>query len=133
MPKAARIFFMGVSISELRRPVATTPCSGNRRVIDRKRDLLKSQRKKGFANLPPTLRVYTKEIERLVLWMVVVRGVALSSMTVEDCEAYKDFLKGPVASFVGPKRPCSSGRWRPFTPEGLSADSCQTTQSCPGN
>jgi integrase len=76
-----------------------------------------------YRDRPPTLRVYTKEIERLVLWLVVVRGVALSSMTVEDCEAYKDFLKGPVASFVGPKRSRASGRWRPFTPEGLSADS----------
>jgi integrase len=76
-----------------------------------------------YRDRPPTLRVYTKEIERLVLWLVVVRGVALSSMTVEDCEAYKDFLKKPVESFVGPKRPRSSGRWRPFTPEGLSADS----------
>jgi integrase len=76
-----------------------------------------------YRDRPPTLRVYTKEIERLVLWLVVVRGVALSSMTVEDCEAYKDFLKGPVESFVGPKRSRTSGRWRPFTPEGLSADS----------
>jgi len=58
-----------------------------------------------------------------VLWLVIVRGVALSSMTVEDCEAYKDFLKTPIPTFVGPKRPRSSGRWRPFTPEGLSAES----------
>jgi integrase len=71
----------------------------------------------------PTLRAYTRELERLVLWLVIVRGVALSSMTVEDCEAYKDFLKTPSASFVGPKRPRASGRWRPFTPEGVSPDS----------
>ncbi|WP_213780796.1 phage integrase family protein [Caballeronia sp. dw_276] len=71
----------------------------------------------------PTLRAYTRELERLVLWLVIVRGVALSSMTVEDCEAYKDFLKTPIASFVGPKRSRASGRWRPFTPEGLSPDS----------
>jgi site-specific recombinase XerD len=44
-------------------------------------------------------------------------------MTVEDGEAYKDFLKNPIPTFVGPKRPRSSGRWRPFTPEGLSPDS----------
>ncbi|MDN7180583.1 integrase [Caballeronia sp. SEWSISQ10-4 2] len=62
-------------------------------------------------------------MERLVLWLVIVRGVALSSMTVEDCEAYKDFLKSPIPTFVGPKRPRLSGRWRPFTLEGLSADS----------
>ncbi|WP_370469721.1 phage integrase family protein [Caballeronia sp. SBC2] len=76
-----------------------------------------------YRDRPPTLRVYTRELERLVLWLVVVRGVALSSMTVEDGEAYKDFLKNPIPTFVGPKRPRSSGRWRPFTPEGLSPES----------
>ena len=76
-----------------------------------------------YRDRPPTLRAYTRELERLVLWLVIVRGVALSSMTVEDCEAYKDFLKTPIASFVGPKRSRASGRWRPFTPEGLSPDS----------
>ncbi|MEA3098634.1 MAG: hypothetical protein QOF74_2874, partial [Caballeronia mineralivorans] len=58
-----------------------------------------------------------------MLWLVIVRGVALSSMTVEDGEAYKDFLKNPIPTFVGPKRPRSSGRWRPYTPEGLSPES----------
>jgi hypothetical protein len=76
-----------------------------------------------YRDQPPTLRVYTRELERLVLWLVIVRGVALASMTVEDGEAYKDFLKNPIPTFVGPKRPRSSGRWRPFTPEGLSPDS----------
>jgi len=76
-----------------------------------------------YRDRPPTLRAYTRELERLVLWLVIVRGVALSSMTVEDCEVYKDFLKSPTPTFVGPKRPRSSGRWRPFTPGGLSADS----------
>ncbi|MGV7241675.1 phage integrase family protein [Caballeronia sp. M23-90] len=66
-----------------------------------------------YRDRPPTLRAYTRELERLVLWLVIVRGVALSSMTVEDCEAYKDFLKTPSASFVGPKRSRASGRWRP--------------------
>ena len=69
------------------------------------------------------MRAYTRELERLVLWLVIVRGVALSSMTVEDCEAYKDFLKTPSASFMGPKRSRASGRWRPFTPEGVSPES----------
>jgi hypothetical protein len=76
-----------------------------------------------YRDRPPTLRAYTRELERLVLWLVVVRRVALSSMTVRDCEAYKDFLKKPDSSFVGRKRPRSSGRWRPFTQEGLFAES----------
>jgi integrase len=46
----------------------------------------------------------------------------VSSATVEDCEAYKDFLAQPSPAFTGPKRPRTSGRWRPFTGT-LSADS----------
>lgn len=58
-----------------------------------------------------------------MLWVVIVRGTALSSMTVEDCEAYKDFLANPVPAFVGPKQSRVSARWRPFAPDGLSPDS----------
>ncbi len=76
-----------------------------------------------YRDRPVTLRAYTRELERLILWSVVVRQKALSSLAVEDCEAYKDFLKAPLPSFAGPKRPRTSGRWRPFAPEGLSADS----------
>ncbi|MEA3127529.1 MAG: hypothetical protein QOD67_4548 [Caballeronia sp.] len=76
-----------------------------------------------YRDRPPTLRAYTRELERLVLWLVIVRGVALSSMTVEDCEAYKDFLKAPIDSFVGPKRSRASGRWRPFATNGLAPES----------
>ncbi|MDR5740087.1 phage integrase family protein [Caballeronia sp. LZ016] len=76
-----------------------------------------------YRDRPTTLRAYTRELERLILWSVVVRKKALSSLTVEDCEAYKDFLQAPLASFTGPKRPRTSGRWRPFVPQGLSADS----------
>ena len=76
-----------------------------------------------YRDRPTTLRAYTRELERLILWSVVVRQKALSSLTVEDCEAYKDFLAAPSPGFTGPKRPRISGRWRPFTPEGLSVDS----------
>jgi len=76
-----------------------------------------------YRDRPVTLRAYTRELERLILWSVIVRQKALSSLAVEDCEAYKDFLKAPLPSFAGPKRPRTSGRWRPFAPEGLSADS----------
>jgi integrase len=75
-----------------------------------------------YRDRPATLRAYTRELERLILWAVVVRGVAVSSMTVEDCEAYKDFLAHPAPAFTGPKRPRVSGRWRPFTGT-LSVDS----------
>ncbi|WP_421380994.1 phage integrase family protein (plasmid) [Paraburkholderia sp. DD10] len=76
-----------------------------------------------YRDRPATCRAYTRELERLVLWAVIVRGTAVSSMTVEDCEAYKDFLAAPAPAFVGPKQSRVSGRWRPFAPGGLSPDS----------
>ncbi|MDR6412245.1 UNVERIFIED_ORG: integrase [Burkholderia sp. 1595] len=76
-----------------------------------------------YRDRPATLRAYTRELERLILWAVVVRGVAVSSMTVEDCEAYKDFLAAPSPAFTGPKRSRAGGRWRPFAPGGLAPDS----------
>jgi integrase len=75
-----------------------------------------------YRDRPATLRAYTRELERFVLWAVIVRGVAVSSVTVEDCEAYKDFLAAPLATFAGPRRARASGRWKPFTGT-LSVDS----------
>lgn len=48
-----------------------------------------------FREQAHTLRDYTKELERLLLWAVVVRGKPMSALLVEDCEAYKDFLSLP--------------------------------------
>ena len=67
-----------------------------------------------FRDQPPTLRVYRKELERLLLWCVLVRKTALSSMLVHDCEAYKDFLADPIPSFIGPRHKRFSPKWRPF-------------------
>ncbi len=77
----------------------------------------------GYAGQPATQRAYVRELERLMLWAAMQRGVALSSLTVEDCEAYKAFLAAPAAAFTGPPVSRTSGRWRPFAPGGLSADS----------
>jgi len=76
-----------------------------------------------YRDQPKTLRAYTKELERFVLWSVMVRGKPMSSLLVDDCEAYKDFLKLPSPSFVGPRVSRSSERWRPFSVEALSPES----------
>ncbi|SAL68909.1 integrase [Caballeronia humi] len=81
-----------------------------------------------YRDQPKTLRAYTKELERFLLWAVVLRGKALSDLRVDDCEAYKDFLKSPDPRFVGERFARHSPRWRPFasTADGsaaLSADS----------
>jgi len=76
-----------------------------------------------YRDHPKTLRAYTKEVERFLLWSVVVRGKALSSLVVDDCEAYKDFLKSPDPRFVGERFSRSSPRWRPFASDTLSPES----------
>ena len=76
-----------------------------------------------YDDRPQTQRAYQRELERLVLWCVAERGVALSSMTVEDCEAYKAFLKAPGERFTGPPVARASRQWRPFAPGGLSPES----------
>lgn len=63
-----------------------------------------------------TQRTYRKEAERLILWAIVERGRALSSLTTEDAIAYRAFLRhpSPRSRWVGPVRPRSSAEWRPF-------------------
>jgi integrase len=64
-----------------------------------------------------TQRAYRREAERLMLWAIVERGKALSSLTSEDATAYRAFLRHPAprARWVAPARPRSSSEWRPFT------------------
>ena len=71
-----------------------------------------------------TQRAYRKEAERLILWAIVERGRALSSLTTEDAVAYRTFMRHPAprGRWVGPSRPRSSPEWRPFA-GGLSARS----------
>ncbi|MFM0069298.1 phage integrase family protein, partial [Paraburkholderia aspalathi] len=65
---------------------------------------------------PTTQRAYRKEAERLILWAIVERGRALSSLTTEDAIAYRAFLRRPTPRerWVGPPRPCTAPDWRPF-------------------
>lgn len=63
-----------------------------------------------------TARAYRREAERLLLWAVVERRLALSSLTTEDATAYRTFLRrpAPAARWIGPSCPRSSPSWRPF-------------------
>ena len=65
---------------------------------------------------PATRTAYRKEAERLILWAIVKRGRALSSLTSEDAVAYRSFLRHPTprGRWIGPPRPRSSPEWRPF-------------------
>ncbi|WP_176081836.1 phage integrase family protein [Paraburkholderia tropica] len=63
-----------------------------------------------------TARAYRREAERLLLWSVIERRQALSSLTTEDATAFRAFLRRPVpaARWIGPHCPRSSPSWRPF-------------------
>lgn len=67
-----------------------------------------------FRDRDKTARAYQKELERFLLWCVGVRGTALSNVGADDCEHYKEFLAQPDPSWIGPKAPRTSTRWRPF-------------------
>lgn len=65
---------------------------------------------------PATQRAYRKEAERLILWAMLQRGRALSSLTTDDAVAYRAFLRRPMpqGQWMGPPRPRASSEWRPF-------------------
>ena len=64
-----------------------------------------------------TQRTYRKEAERLILWAIVERGRALSSLTTDDAIASWAFMRRPAPRerWIGPPRPRHSVEWRPFT------------------
>ncbi|WP_432261777.1 tyrosine-type recombinase/integrase [Cupriavidus sp. TMH.W2] len=81
----------------------------------------------------PTQSAYRKEAERLLLWAVLVRRRALSSLAVEDCVAYCEFLLAPAPEWCGPHGPPRwSSRWRPFV-GALSVRSCSFAVGVLGN
>lgn len=80
-----------------------------------------------FKDSPETLRSYSKEIERLLLWCIHIEKINISSLRRDHFLKYQQFLKAPapVEAWCGP----STGRqlkdgsinlaWRPFV-KGLS-------------
>ena len=85
--------------------------------------------------LSNTQRAYRKEAERFLLWAVVEKGKPLSSMTQEDCVAYRDFLGDPQprSRWCGERgRERWSPLWRPFEAE-LSAGAQRQAITILGN
>ena len=92
----------------------------------RQRDIGVEQGLDWLQALSNTQRAYRKEAERFLLWAIVEKGKALSSMTNEDCTRYRDFLADPQPR----RRWCAersrerwSPLWRPF--EGPLSASAQ--------
>jgi site-specific recombinase XerD len=67
---------------------------------------------------PKTYQAYQKELERLLLWAVIERGKAFSSLNTDDCKAYIDFIKQlqPSDSHWVSLVPTNKahGQWKPF-------------------
>ncbi|WP_019449327.1 tyrosine-type recombinase/integrase [Cupriavidus sp. BIS7] len=80
-----------------------------------------------------TQRAYRKEAERFLLWAVLARRCALSSVTIEDAVAYRDFLLAPPPDWCSVHtQPRWSARWRPLAGP-LSAASCAYALGVLGN
>ena len=87
-----------------------------------------------YRESPETLRSYTKEIERLLLWCIYVSKTNISSLRRDHLIAYQDFLKHPTPrkQWCGPsvsrtkKDGSINSAWRPFV-KGLGASSLQKT------
>lgn len=62
-----------------------------------------------------TQRAYQKELERFLLWCLYARRKPLSSVLVDDCEAYKTFLAAPDPGWCGKKAGRHTVYWRPFS------------------
>jgi integrase len=65
-----------------------------------------------------TYQAYKKELERLLLWAVLERGKAVSSLNTDDCRAYIQFLKNLTTAnsqwvALEPANK-SYGKWKPF-------------------
>ena len=77
-------------------------------------------------SLSHTQRAYRKEAERFLLWAIMNKRKALSSMTNEDCSEYREFLADPQprSRWCGSRsRERWSPLWRPF--EGPLSPSAQ--------
>lgn len=85
---------------------------------------------KEYKESPETLRSYSKEIERLLLWCIHIAKVNISSLRRDHLLEYQQFLKKPLpkAAWCGPSigRQTKNGevneQWRPFV-KGLGSAS----------
>lgn len=69
-----------------------------------------------FQDSPQTFRTYRKEAERLLLWSLIEKNIALSDLTRDDLRDYQSFLSNPQPSkrWCGPRKPRENPHWRPF-------------------
>ena len=64
-----------------------------------------------------THRSYQREAERLLLWAILERQKALSSLDAVDMAEYRRFLQDPqpAGTWIGPPQKKNHAQWKPFT------------------
>jgi integrase len=80
-----------------------------------------------------TYLAYKKELERLLLWAILERRKAISSLNTDDCRAYFQFLKTLTTSnrqwvTLQPANKCH-GKWKPFYFRTKRAEQWQSSES----
>ena len=122
---------MGQAINHLASNNATDKKSGARVLINAKTDaeaiaaFLQS-----YKDSPETIKVYAKELERLLLWCIHIAKMSISDLRCEDLTAYQKFMKKPEPkkTWCGPIAPrrtkdlSLNSAWRPFV-KGLGESS----------
>ncbi len=73
-----------------------------------------------FEDQPHTLRAYRKELERFLLWSILIARKPMSSLLVDDCKAYVSFLASPAPGFMGDRAGRFTQRWKPFAKESMA-------------
>jgi hypothetical protein len=66
---------------------------------------------------PNTRKAYKQQIEKVLLWCVAQRGIALSQMTTADVNAFDDFLADPTPRniWLPSQTQGTPHRWSPFS------------------
>ncbi|MGO4392755.1 phage integrase family protein [Variovorax sp. M-6] len=73
--------------------------------------LASKRRDDAAVELTSTQRSYRKEAERLLLWSILERKKALSSLSAADAADYRSFLAAPSPAWCGPRH---HQRWSPM-------------------
>lgn len=71
-----------------------------------------------YADQAHAQRAYKKELERFLLWCVIIAQKPMSSVNASDCQEYAAFLAKPAPSFCGKKAGRHTKLWRPFNDKG---------------
>ncbi|WUR16026.1 hypothetical protein E7V67_013255 [[Empedobacter] haloabium] len=94
-----------------RRAPSKWPC-----LLDAKNDMAALSSWLDTCKSATTRRAYTQEVEKVLVWCVAQRGIALSDMTTNDAKAFETFLAAPAPPdvWLPSHTPGAPRRWSPF-------------------